>query len=159
MKRLFLILLPFMALLFVSCENRSVSTPGLQISSYLLRISPDGVRDTIGIRDTVNVADTVLLGMAAFGNFNYLTGIKLQSDTTKLQVGFRWNHKDDEYLAEGSDPEHGILLFHPEQINYCRTTVQYIPRDSGDHRIGIMLSSDAGEGYSPRTFYFDVFVK
>ena len=96
------------------------------------------------------------MGLAAYGRYNYLTGIRAQADTTCLRLGFLWNHDDDKYIIQGSDPEHGILLFVPEQINSCVTTLRYIPIKAGTHRVEVTVSSDAGSGYSPRMYYFNV---
>ena len=149
------LLLPLVALSLVSCEEKAQSTPSLQASSYLLRTSAAGVLDTISANDTLHLGDTVLMGLAIYGNFNYLTGVRVEADTAKMQLGFRWNPADDKYLAQGSDPEHGVLLFVPEQINLCVTTLQYTPIKAGTHRVEIVVSSDAGANFSPRTFYFD----
>ena len=158
MKRRFylFLLLPLVALYLVSCEETAQSTPTLQASSLLLRTSAAGVTDTITYRDTLQLGDTVLMGIAAYGNYNNLTGLRAQTDTTKLKLGFKWNHDDDQYLAAGSDPEHGILLFQPGQINLCVATLRYIPVQAGTHRVEITVSSDAGANYSPRMFYFNV---
>lgn len=155
-KRIYLfLLLPLVALSLVSCEDKAQSTPSLESSSILLRTSAAGVQDTIGFLDTLQLGDTVLMRLAAYGNFNYLTGVRAETDTTKMLLGFRWSHEDDRFLAQGSDPEHGVLLFVPEQINVCVTTLQYTPIKAGAHRVEITVSSDAGANFSPRTFYFD----
>ena len=153
------LLLPLLAFSLVSCEDKAQSTPTLKVSSFLLRTSVAGVTDTISYLDTLQLGDTVLMGLAAYGNFNYLTGLRAETDTTNLQLSFKWNHDDDNCLAQGSDPEHGILLFKPELVNLCMTTLHYIALKSGTHRVEITVSSNAGENFSPRTFYFNVPVK
>jgi len=159
MKRIYLFLVPVLALLMASCEQKAVSTPSVQASTAVVRTSAAGVRDTISYQDTLCVGDTALMALFVSGNYNCLTSFVVQTDTSNVQVSLAWNTENDPYLTDGSDPEHGKLVFVPEKVYAISTSLKYIPRKAGTHTISFIVSSDAGSGYSPREFRFDTNVK
>ena len=159
MKRLCLFLLPVLAFMVTSCENRVGSTPILQSSAFLLRTSAAGVQDTIALYDTICVGDTIQMGLLVSGYYNFLKTFEVKADTSCIQYSLAWNPANDMYLATGSDPEHGILIFLPEQLYAINTVLIYTPRKAGTHKMSFIISSDAGEGYSPREWEYNVDVK
>ena len=159
MKRIYLFLLPLVALLLASCEDKAVSTPTIQASPNLVRTSAAGVQDTISYMDTLCVNDTVRMGLVVSGVLNPLTSFTVKADTSNVQVSLAWNSDYDKYLADGSDPEHAILNFVPEQVYIITTTLKYIPLTAGTHTLKFIVASDAGTGYSPREAALDIVVK
>ena len=159
MKRIYLLLLPVLALVLVSCNDKAASTPILRAGTAVIRTSAAGVCDTISYLDTLSVADTARLQLVASGNLNALTSLVAKADTGCVQVALEWNPDYDSYLATGSDPEHGILKFVPEQVYAVQTALKYVPRKAGSHTINLVVASDAPAEYSPREYTFDIVVK
>ena len=159
MKRIYLFLLPVLAFVLASCNEKAASTPIVRASSQVIRISAAGVRDTIAYNDTLCIADTAYLAMVISGNLNALTSFVAKADTSCVQLAIEWNSDYDSYLAEGADPEHAILKFLPEKVYAFQTALKYIPRKAGTHTISLVVSSDAPADYSPREYNFDIVVK
>ncbi len=143
----------------ISCEEKTASTPILEISRSLYRTSAAGVLDTISVLDTLQVGDTVRMGVMLCGYYNYLTAFNVQADPACVEVSLEWDPANDQFITSASDPENGKLEFVAEKVYLCTTTLRYIPLAAGKHRVNMVVSSDAGDPYSPRTFYFDAVVK
>ena len=143
----------------VSCDEKTASTPLLEVSRSLYRTSAAGVQDTITVLDTLQVGDTVRMGVMICGYYNYLTAFSVKEEKGNVNVAFEWAPANDQFLTSGSDPENGKLEFVAEQVYMCTTTLRYIPLAAGTHRIDMIVSSDAGDPYSPRNFYFETIVK
>ena len=159
MKRIYLLVLPVLAILLASCEGKNVSTPVVRASSTIIRTSAAGVQDTISYQDTLCVGDTLRMGIIASGNYNALTSFIAKADTNHVRVSLAWDEEYDQYLTANADPAHGVLKFVPEQVYAIQTTLKYIPRTVGTHTINMVVASDAGESYSPREYNFDIVVK
>ena len=161
MKRNILICLPLVLVTFfeVSCNLDTVVSPSVQSSSVLFRTSAEGVNDTITFSDSLQVGDTVRLPMVLNGYYDYLTGFAASTDTTKMHVSFAWDEAFRECLTPSADPDHGILIFEPEKVYACVVTLQYVPLQSGTHRIDLVLKSSAQETYSQWIGHFNAAVK
>ena len=161
MKRNILICLPLVLVTFfaVSCDLDTVVSPSVQSSSVLFRTSAEGVNDTITFSDSLQVGDTVRLPMVLNGYYDYLTGFAASTDTTKMQVSFVWDEAFRTCLTSSADPDHGILIFEPEKVYACVVTLQYVPLQSGTHRIDLVLKSSAQETYSQWIGHFNAAVK
>ena len=157
----YLILLPLLAIMMVSCETKSQSSPRLTAASKVVRTDSAGVNDTISLSDSINVGDTIRLRIMLEGVYNTLTSLQVKSDTTCLLTAIEkdWDEESDAYLADGTDAEHGKLVFVPEKVYGWISTLRYAAVKSGAHTIDFTLSSSAGEGYSPRSFTLNVNVR
>ena len=151
--------LALIAVAAVSCDTRSMITPGLQTSTSLIRTSAAGVKDTITLTDTLSVGDTVRMGMLCRGFYDYLKTVVVSCDSSKLSVSLAWPDSLNSALASDADPAHGRLSFLPEKAYAIYTTLTYIPKVSGMSQIDIKLTSSAPEKYSESSAYFFIAVK
>ena len=166
MKKGFLII-ALSALAFVACNTDTVVSPSAQLSSshYRTYTVPDVlgqdslVRDTITFGDTVRIGDTVRVPILCNGYYNYLRSVITTADTTKMLVSLLWNDEFRSSLADDADPAHGRLTFLADKVYACYTTIVYVPKMSGTHRLDILLTSSAKEGYSDGAWHFFVPVK
>ena len=147
------------AFVFVSCDLNTVASPTVDVSRSHYRTTAAGVKDTITYTDSLNIGDTVLVPILCDGRFDYLRMVKIGADTTKLRVSLLWDEKFQSCLTADADPEHGCLAFKADSVYRCYTSIKYIPKASGTHRIDIVLLSAAKEGYSNGAWHFNVAVK
>ena len=161
MKRnvLFILSLVMIALMTVACTQETVVSPGVRHSSVVYRTSAAGVKDTITLSDSLQVGDTVLFPMVLNGYYDYLNTFMVSADTTKVQVSLLWNEEDSACLAPSANPEQGLLVFNAGAIYACMTTLKYVPKASGVHRIDLALTSAARSPYSSWAGYFYIGVK
>ena len=143
----------------VSCNTRSVFSPSLQQASELIRISAEGVKDTITFSDSLQIGDTVHVGMLCNGFYDYLRTVVMAGDTNKVKTSLEWPDSLGYVLAEDADKEHGRLSFVPEKVYAIYTTLTYIPVASGTHRVDIQINSAAPESYNQYNGYFVIAVK
>lgn len=144
---------------FVSCEGKSVMSPGIKVSSVVVRTSIEGLCDTIDIRDSVNVGDTLRMTMVVNGYFDYLKSIVAQSDTDKVKVALPWNEAQMGVLTDDADPEHGKLTFKPDSVVLCVAVMRYVPRKSGAQNVDIVVRSNAEENYSSGQWTLNIGVR
>ncbi len=169
MKRNVLFISSFVILtvLAVSCDLKTVMSPGVQFSSVLYRTSSvtDStgqvvlVNDTITLSDSLNVGDTVRLPMILNGYYDYITSFAVSTDTSKVHLSLMWGDEYNSYLTTAADPEHGILAFKPDAVYAFLTTLVYVPQVSGTYRIDMELNSAAQAPYSQWTGHFFIGVK
>ena len=133
---------------FVSCESNSVISPGIVVYPQVVRISAEGVSDTITVTDSVNVGDTLRLTMHVNGYYDYLKSIVATSDVEKVKVSLPWNEEQTGVLAEDADPENGKLVFKPDSVTVCVAVLRYIPLKSGAQSVHIAVRSNARENYN-----------
>ena len=169
MKRniLFAISLALVAVLVASCEGEAVMSPNVQYSSIIYRSytteSSQGqdsiVRDTVSLTDSLNVGDTVCFPMILHGYYDYIVSFVATSDTSKVAVSFLWDEELEEFLDTTADPEHGNLTFVPNKVYSCLTSLIYVPKAPGTHRVDLVLTSAAKDPYSQWAAHFFVGVK
>ena len=147
------------AISIISCNSKSVHTPGVRVSNLVQRTTVEGVRDTILITDSVNIGDTLRLGMIVDAYFDYLKSVIAKSDEDKALVSLSWNEEQMDVIASDADLEHGKLVFVPMKVPACVTILQYIPLTAGTQSIHINVTSTAAEPYSYSSWYFNVAVR
>ena len=137
-----------LAVAFVSCNSKAVFSPNLQTAAQLIRVSAEGVRDTITFNDSLQVGDTVYLGMLCNGFYDYLKKVSATGDESKVLTSLEWPDSLSYVLADDSDQEHGCLSFLPEKVYAIYTTLTYIPVASGTHKLDFQITSAAPESYN-----------
>ena len=166
MKNRYLIF-ALVAFAIVACNTETVISPSAKFSTSHYRtytvpnvLGQDSlVRDTITFGDTVFVGDTVRVPIQCNGYYDYLRSITASTDTSKMRVSLMWDEEYNSYLADDADPAHGRLTFVADKVYACNTTIIYVPKASGTHRIDLLLLSAAKEGYSEGAWHFNVPVK
>ncbi len=161
MKRYLFIFCVFVVcgMVFVSCDQKSQSTPLLHSSSLLIRTTPDGARDTIRVTDSLSIGDTLRLNMVLDGYLNTLTSFAVRTDTSSIGIALEIDSIVNQYLIAGSDPANGRLNFAAEQLYVCPATLRFVPRRSGTHLMEFILANDADASYSPRTYTYKPVVR
>ena len=155
MKRIYLFLLPFVALLMTACNDMAVSTPELWAARLMIRTAPDGWCDTIPITDTIHVGDTLRWNLMADGHFNTLQTFDVTADTSVFYLGLEISPVDSAALdLKKSDLDHGKMVFQPQKIYACPVWLRFSPRKTGTHKIQMTIASDAGQNYSPRSWEY-----
>jgi hypothetical protein len=139
---------------FTSCKDMAVSTPELWAAKLMIRTAPDGWCDTIPATDTIQVGDTLRWNMHASGVFNTLQSFEATCDTSVFYLGLEVDSAYLDTLAEGTDLDRGKLVFLPAKIYDFPFWLRFIPRKTGTHKIQFVIASDAGEGYSPRSWEY-----
>ena len=149
----------FVLLAFTSCLDDAVMSPGFAIVTPLERTSQAGVKDTVLLSDTLLVGDTVRAGVVLNGYYDYLTSFIVSADESKVRCSLAWDEEDSMYLAEDANPEIGKLTFAPQGVYACYTTLQYVPQDSGLHKIEMVLTSAAENPYTTASGHFFIVAK
>jgi hypothetical protein len=154
MKRIFLFaVIALAAISLTSClESKDQATPVIQ-AGYITRVSAAGVCDTISFADTLHVADTLRVPLALWGVYNNLTTFQVSADTSAVAYQLLNDSSYLHLLDNSSAPEKGYLRFVTGCVLF-ETTLQYIPKKTGDYEVKFVLASDAGEKYSPLDAYF-----
>ena len=148
-----------MAVALVSCNSRAMFSPSLQTATEMIRVSAEGVRDTVTFNDSLQVGDTVYLGMLCNGFYDYLKKVSATCENSKVLTSLEWPDSLSYVLADDSDQEHGCLSFAPEKVYAIYTTLTYIPVESGTHKVDIQITSAAPESYNLYSGYFLIAVK
>ena len=154
MKRIYLFLLPFVALFLTACNDMAVSTPELWPARLMIRTAPDGWCDTIPITDTIHVGDTLRWNLMVDGRFNTLQTFDVTADTSVFLFRLEVDGVDSVALAPGTDLEHGKMVFQTAKIYACPVWLRFSPRKTGTHKIQMTIASDAGQNYSPRSWEY-----
>lgn len=152
------VLFVLVALMAVSCDMTTVVSPRITVSNELIRTSITGVRDTISFGDSLNVGDTVQLGMLLNGYYDYLVSFEATADTSKVRLSVAWPDSLGG-VTEASDPAHAKLVFIPDSVYACLTTLSYVPVSHGVHPINLVLSSAAKAPYSQSAIQFYIAVR
>jgi len=155
----YLFLLPLVALCMQSCDMTARSTPFVQFAGKMVRTSAAGLQDTITLADTLHVGDTIRLQLALQGGYNSLTSFETKADSTALRTALEVIPEQLHLLTTGTDFEHGKLAFVQDKVTIFITTLRYTPRRAGSHRVEMLISSSAGEKYSPQYYSFETTVK
>lgn len=142
-----------------SCLDKAVSTPELRVSNVLVRTTHAGVQDTVRLSDSLNIGDTLRLGMLLHGGFNYLVSFAVLTDTSAVSVALEADSVLQTLLAAGTDLDVAKMNFIPEKVVACTPKLRFVPRKSGSHLMSFVITSDAGEGYSPRTYTYEPLVR
>ena len=140
--------------MLTSCNDTARSTPDLWAAQLMIRTDPYGWCDTIPATDTIHVGDTLRWNMLVDGHFNTLQTFEVTADTTVFLLGIEVASADSIYLAAGTDLDHGKMVFDPQKVYACPIWLRFTPRKTGTHKIQFVIASDAGEGYSPRSWEY-----
>ncbi|MBO7456798.1 MAG: hypothetical protein J6T71_03115 [Paludibacteraceae bacterium] len=152
------ILFVLVALLAVSCDMATVVSPRIVASNQLVRTSITGERDTILFSDSLNIGDTVQMGILLNGYYDYLVSFAATADTDKVHLSVAWPDSLGG-TTDASDPEHAKLVFVPDSVYSCLTTLSYVPVSPGVHPINLVLTSAAKAPYSQSAAQFYIAVR
>ena len=145
-------------LLAVSCDMTTVISPRVTAANELVRTSLTGERDTILFSDSLNIGDTVQMGMLLNGYYDYLVAFNASADTSKVRLSLNWPDSLGG-ITDASDPAHAKLVFVPDSVFACLTTLSYVPVSGGTHQINLTLTSSAKEPYSQYMAQFNIAVR
>ena len=62
-------------------------------------------------------------------------------------------------ITPESDPAHAKLIFIPDSVAACLTTLRYVPVEAGSHQINLTLTSSAKAPYSQGALQFNIAVR
>lgn len=158
MKRYYFFILALVALVATACDWTSVVSPRISASQEVYRTSAAGVRDTITLRDSLSVGDTAQLRMVLYGYYDYIVSFEATADTSKVKLALDWPDSLG-CTTPDSDPAHAKLVFKPDSVYNCITTLSYMPVDSGSCAIKLVLTSAAKAPYSQTAAQFYIAVK
>jgi len=163
MKKQVVILLSVLASVFAftGCDSKAASTPEFDVASKIIRTTVDGVCDTISIMDTLHVGDTVRWNVMVSGGlyYNSLVSFSVLTDTASLPVSIIGDSILEQYITTGTDLAHARIVFKPETLNRWFLWLQYVPRSAGSHKMQFVVANDAGQDYSPRSWFWYPIVK
>ena len=169
MKRNILLVfsLVLVAICAVSCTGEAVMSPNVQYGSAVYRtyatvdtLGRDTIiSDTISLSDSLQVGDTLRFPLIINGYYDYLTSFIASADTSKVAVSFTWDEELSDFLSPAADPEHANLTFEPAKVYACLTTLVYVPKAPGSHRIDLLLTSAAKPPYAEWQGHFFIGVK
>ena len=152
------ILFVLVTLLAVSCDMATVVSPRISVSNELVRTSITGARDTILFSDSLNIGDTVQMGVLLNGYYDYLVSFAATADTSKVHLSVIWPDSLGG-VTDASDPAHAKLVFVPDSVYACLTTLNYVPVSGGTHQINMALTSAAKAPYSQCVAQFYIAVR
>lgn len=158
--RKFLFVITFAAIGFavVSCDMTTVISPRIDVSRQLVRTNLSGVCDTIMLDDSLNIGDTVRMGLLLNGYYDPLVSFVASADESKVHLSLNWPDTLGGITAE-SDPAHAKLIFIPDSVSACLTTLSYVPVEAGSHQINLTLTSSAKAPYSQGALQFNIAVR
>lgn len=152
------VLFVLVALLVVSCNMETVVSPRISVSSELVRTSIAGKRDTVSFSDSLDIGDTVQMGVLLNGYYDYLVTFAATADASDVLLSLAWPDSLGG-VTDASDPAHAKLVFVPDSVYACLTTLRYVPVRAGTHRINMALTSAAKAPYSQCTAQFYIAVR
>ena len=137
-----------------SCNDMAVSTPELWYAKLMIRNTPAGTCDTIPYTDTIHVGDSLRWNLLVDGRYNTLQRFEATCDTSVFLLSVEIASVDSIPLAAGTDLEHGKIVFASQKVYACPIWLHFSPRKTGTHKIQMVIASDAGQGYSPRSWEY-----